>query len=310
MQSTTITKDKLKTLTTRTIDVKGRVTSLCYFPDGGINTVLVGKVDGEVEAWDLNSSSLIRQFKEHSYGVKCIIPASNISEGFFLSSGGDYKIRLWSFDDTSSVKVVAEGDHFFNAMTFVKSYNDVLVTGDERNKVRVYDVSGDGLLATLEGHSSPVTSVTEISDQGIVATGDCSGTVILWDLKTNSMISKFGDHTKNITNLFYLNKLLICSDFNQIKIWNIEDKTAKKAINPGHKESINKVALFGNGDFVATCSDDKIVKFIDMKTGFSLKSFENKQSSTSICDTSSSGKSVIVTGDKFDSKSIIVYELS
>jgi WD40 repeat protein len=306
---TTITKDKLKTLTPRTIDVKGRVTSLCYFPDGGINTILVGKIDGEVEAWDLNSSSLIRKFDEHSYGVKCIIPANNISEGFFLSSGGDYKIRLWSFDDTSSVKVVAESSHVFNVMTFVKSYNDVLVTGNSE-KVYVYDVSGDGLLATLEGHSSTVTSITEIQDQGIVATGDSSGTVILWDLKSNSMISKFGDHTKNITNLFYLDKLLICSDYNQIKLWNFENKTAKKSINPGHKESINYVALIGNGDFLATCSDDKIVKFIDMKTGFSIKSFENKQISSSICDTSSSGKSVVVTGDSNDSKSIIVYELS
>jgi WD40 repeat protein len=233
MQSTTITKDKLKTLTTRTIDVNGKVTSLCYFPDGGINTILVGKSDGDLEAWDLNSSSLIRQFKEHSFGVKCIISASNISEGFFLSSGGDDKIRLWSFDDKSSVKVVAQGSQVFNAMALVKSYNDVLVTGGNSEKVYVYDVSGDGLLATLEGHSSPVSAVTEIKDQGIAATGDFSGTIILWDLKTNSMISKFGDHSRNITDMFYLDKLLICSDNDQIKLWNFENKTAKKSINPG-----------------------------------------------------------------------------
>lgn len=75
------------------------------------------------------------------------------------------------------------------------SYNDeVLISADRSGKVLLTDASSGKTIGSLVGHSDMVRFVRAHPSKPIVATGDTTGILRLWDLESRNVISKITHH--------------------------------------------------------------------------------------------------------------------
>jgi WD40 repeat protein len=72
-----------------------------------------------VHAFEIPSEKLIRKYDGHDNNVvKSIVSASSVSDEFSISGCKDYSIKLWNFEETSSVTTLS-APYEVNRLTFL-----------------------------------------------------------------------------------------------------------------------------------------------------------------------------------------------
>ena len=169
-----------------------------------------------------------------------------------------------------------------------------VMTGCKDSKIRVLNSTTRQLLHTLEGHDKPVTSLACVDDW--LVSGSWDGTAKLWNWKTKALIATLPDHENSVcvaivgrpssdtdtstSTLRIITGSAGKSQNNQVRdhtvrSWNVNLITGQVLktyqVANDHEGPIRDVCIFslkqGDGETLATCSNDGTVKLRSFQTG-------------------------------------------
>jgi WD40 repeat protein len=160
------------------------VNSVAFSPDGLL--LANGSDDGTVKLWDVRSKTLAATL-EHSDWVYSVAFSP---DGSLLASGGGYDetVKLWDVRSRTLVETL-EG-YSYGVWSVAFSLDGLVLASGGFDQVKLWDVRSMTLVETLEGHSYGVRSVAFSPDDSLLASGSSDGTIIFWDMKPYTKVSK------------------------------------------------------------------------------------------------------------------------
>lgn len=136
-----------------------------------------------------------------------------------------------------------------------------------------------GLPATLEAHTSEVSSAIFTPDGRILATASYDSTLKLWDARQGKSLRTLAGHQNLVLSLAASpdgTMLASGANDNTIRLWDVPaDKPSSSW--QGHSAKINDVVSRPDGLVAVSVGDDKVVRVWNRKTGKLLQSLEGHQ---------------------------------
>ena len=99
----------------------------------------------------------------------------------------------------------------------------LLASGSFDGTVKLWDVGTQEYIATLEGHTDAIWSLSFSPDGSLLATGSSDSTVKLWNVQTQESIATLEGHRWEVTSVSFSpdGSLLASESFGTIKLWDV-----------------------------------------------------------------------------------------
>ena len=215
-----------------------------------------GPGDNSLKLWDINEMKCKHTLKGFSWGLLAVI---QLKDGRICTGSGDNCISLWEYDSFVHVgDIFCHSDHI-RALYQLSDESKVLSCGDD-TMIKVSDIKEMKCVATLSGHTKPVTRAIQLKNGRIIS---CSKdmTIRVWDLKTQKGIAVLKGHTGAVNYVTELanGTVASCSDDKSLRIWNLTNGVCVGNYIK-HTASVFQVIQIKDGR-LATCSKDCTMNF-------------------------------------------------
>ncbi|KAG9122589.1 general transcription repressor, partial [Ceratobasidium sp. 392] len=233
------------------------IRSVCFSPDG--KYLATGAEDDQLRVWDVSTKQV---YKNLDGRTKETIHSLNYSfDGRLLVSGsGDGTVRVWGVEtDESKVLRKNEFSEDDTEVTSVSVSPDgrLVAGGSLDGLVRIWEIESGALVECLNRHRNGIYTVVFMPDSRRLVSGSLDRTVKLWDL---------GDFLSSP----HWNEPLPESETIRSG-WKSKEGSEKGSICmtsfSGHKEFVLSVAVSPGGEWIASGSKDRCVRFWDPKAG-------------------------------------------
>jgi len=168
-----------------------------------------------------------------------------------------------------------------------------VVTGDDSQKVRLWDVTSGKELDTLAGHTAAVSSVAYTSKTTVVS-GSADKTVLIQSIQPVwSLVAQLGADAKDPTKVGAspISNRALCLDFSpdgkllavgggdpsrsgEIMLWDVTTGKVVRTFTDAHSDTVLGLRFSPTGKSLLSGAADKFVKIFDVATGKFVKSFE------------------------------------
>ncbi|GAB1214391.1 hypothetical protein ATERTT37_003553 [Aspergillus terreus] len=253
--------------------------SLCSAFLPGDKIVVVGNKDGQLEVFDIASSTLLDTINAHDGPVWSLHVHP---DGKSLVSGSaDKSAKFWNFqvvqEDIPGTKRTTPRLKLVHTRT-LKVSDDILnirFSPDARllavalldNTVKVFFADSLKLFLNLYGHKLPALSMDISWDSKLIVTCSADKTVRLWGLDFGDCHKAFLAHEDSIMAVAFVptnkegngHNFFSASKDRLIKYWD-GDKFEQIQKLPGHHGEIWALAISHNGEFVVSASHDKSIR--------------------------------------------------
>jgi WD40 repeat protein len=215
---------------------KGLVRSVCFSIDDSI-VYSAGK-DQIIRAWSVPDLELVEEFVGHDKQINAISVSPN---GAWLASvADDGSVRLWSLDGKESRRLVGHPTW----VSDVAWLSDTeLISSAADGVMSLWTVEGHGM-KPLYGHVHPVLSVAACPKNRIIASGDRSGLIRLWDGDTGQTIESLNGHNGPVSDLAFDSMghfLMSASGDRSVVLWDTVSRAVLGRF-PGHLREVVSVA--------------------------------------------------------------------
>ena len=254
--------------------------ALCCSFLPGDKVAIVGTKDGEIEIFDIASSTLIDRIKAHDGSIWTL----NVHpDGRSVATGSaDKSVKFWNFEivheDIPGTKRTTPRLKLIHSRT-LKVDDDVLsvcFSSDSRllavstldNTVKVFFVDSLKPFLNLYGHKLPVLNMSISSDSSLIATCSADKNIRLWGLDFGDCHKAFFAHSDSIMQVSFIphpvskdesHLFFSASKDCTIKSWD-GDKFEQIQKLQGHHGEIWAMAVSRTGDFIVTASHDKSIR--------------------------------------------------
>ena len=253
--------------------------ALCSSFLPGDKIVLVGNRNGELELFDIASSSLIDTVKAHEGPVWTM----HVHPGgrSIATGSADKSVKFFDFEvmqeEVPGTKRTTPRFKLVHTRT-LKVADDILsvrFSPDSRlialslldNTVKVFFVDSLKLFLNLYGHKLPVLSMDISYDSKLIVTCSADKNVRLWGLDFGDCHKAFFAHQDSIMQVVFVphnqdgngHHFFSASKDRMIKYWD-GDKFEQIQKLQGHHGEIWALAVSRTGEFLATASHDKSIR--------------------------------------------------
>ncbi|KAJ5816238.1 Small-subunit processome Utp12 [Penicillium robsamsonii] len=253
--------------------------SLCSAFLPGDKIVVVGNKNGELEVFDIASSTLLDTIKAHDGPVWSLQVHPDGKS--MVSGSADKTAKFWNFqvvqEEIPGTKRTTPRLKLAHTRT-LKVNDDILnlrFSPDSRllavslldNTVKVFFVDSLKLFLNLYGHKLPVLSMDISYDSKLIVTCSADKTVRLWGLDFGDCHKAFLAHEDSIMAVAFVphnkdgngHNFFSASKDRIIKYWD-GDKFEQIQRLVGHHGEIWALAMSHTGDFIVSASHDKSIR--------------------------------------------------
>lgn len=254
--------------------------ALCCAFLPGDKIVVVGTKAGDLELFDIASSTLIESFKAHEAAIWAlqIHPDGRAC----VTGGADKTVKFWDFeiiqDEVPGTKRTTSRLRL-NHSRSLKVNDDILslcYSPDGRllavstldNTVKVFFNDSLKLYLNLYGHKLPVISMSISSDNKLIATSSADKNIRLWGLDFGDCHKALFGHNDSIMAVQFIpapatpeesHFFFSASKDKSVKTWDGEKFQQVQKLN-GHHGEVWALAVSRTGDFAVTSSHDKSIR--------------------------------------------------
>ena len=253
--------------------------ALCSAFLPGDKVVVVGNRNGELELFDIASSSLIETVKAHDGPVWTLHVHPDGKS--VVTGSADKTAKFWSFEivqeEIPGTRRTTPRLKLVHTRT-LKVSDDILsirYSPDSRllavallaNTVKVFFVDSLKLFLNLYGHKLPVLNMDISYDSKLIVTCSADKNVRLWGLDFGDCHKAFFAHQDSIMQVAFIphnqdgngHHFLSASKDRMIKYWD-GDKFEQIQRLSGHHGEIWAVAVSRTGEFLVSASHDKSIR--------------------------------------------------
>jgi U3 small nucleolar RNA-associated protein 12 len=244
--------------------------ALCSAFVPGNKHVIVGTKTGQLEIYDISSSSLIESIDAHD-GAIWSLQIRPDKKGFVTGSA-DKDVKFWDFQLVEDEKTGVRRLSAIHMRTLRMS-DDVLCVRYSQNQkliaislldstVKVFYHDTLKFFLSLYGHKLPVLSMDISSDNTLIATASADKSIKLWGLDFGDCHKSIFAHQDSIMQCQFVwgtHYLFTVSKDKLVKYWDC-DKFENIQKLEGHHSEVWALAVGKYGNFVVTGSHDRSIR--------------------------------------------------
>uniref|UniRef100_A0A0G4GH23 Pre-mRNA-processing factor 19 n=1 Tax=Chromera velia CCMP2878 TaxID=1169474 RepID=A0A0G4GH23_9ALVE len=241
-----------------------RVTQCLFHPQ--YDAILSTSEDKSLRVWSMGGNGKYacnHVIRKHTAAVNGLAIHPIITHAGTASADAS-----WAFVDLQVGQVVqsfVQGEVPLKSCSF---HPDGLImgTGDMNGNIHMWDLTGGGHRATLEGHTGPITSLSFSENGYFLASSSADGTVRVWDLRKTATLHNItiGDGSKAVNQIVfdYSGHYLTVAGSPNVHVFRLEGKAAcpETAVFSGHNAAVSSVAVAQNMEWIVSAGMDRAVK--------------------------------------------------
>ncbi|KAI7864097.1 WD40-repeat-containing domain protein [Spinellus fusiger] len=246
--------------------------ALCSTFLPGNRHVLIGTKTGELELYDIGSSSLIESVKAHDGAVYSL--QTRPDKRGFVTGSADKDVKFWDLDMIEDKASAAKAKRLtFTHMRTLKMSDEVLCVrySPDQNllavslldtTVKVFYHDTLKFFLSLYGHKLPVLSMDISSDSTLIATCSADKNVKLWGLDFGDCHKSLFAHQESVMSVQFVHGthyFFTVSKDKTIKYWD-GDKFENIMKLEGHHGEVWALAISRQGSFIVTGSHDRSIR--------------------------------------------------
>jgi WD40 repeat protein len=269
------------------------IRDIAFSPDG--QRLATASYDHTIRLWDLKTARVVTN-PHWDDGMNARRIGLNIERLVTISSGN--KTRVWTLNSDDPVAVFANSSRQYEDDPIALSPDNMrLATSPGDNTVRIWDVMGGRLIATLRGHTEEIECIAFSLDGRRVATSARDDIIVgaregirLWDASTGQLIKTLNhDDNDIIINIYDMefspdgHQLAVAVNGGVI-LWNVETGEINKEFgnelgwNGSSRERL--IAFEPDGARLAAASNDAALEW-DVASGSLVATFATNRSEVS-----------------------------
>ena len=225
--------------------------------------------DYTVKIW--SNWNLIQNYTGH---ISNVYDLEWITSDTIASGSYDQTIQIWSIS-TGQTQRTIQTESGVRALQLLNNRFH-LACGILNGPIKIYNLNDGSLVKTLLGHLSHINDLILIQNGDLLASSSYDNSIRIWNLTTNKEKLILNGHSTYVYGLKLIGSNILasgCYDAS-IMLWNTTDGTEIRQLT-GHKNGILwSVDYLSNGQTLVSGSEDKKIKFWNLKTGECLKTKE------------------------------------
>ncbi|MEO1050244.1 MAG: caspase family protein [Bacteroidota bacterium] len=242
---------------------------------------LTSNADYTAKLWDIASGDVVRTLAGHDDLLTTvdISPDGKLA----VTAGFNTYAKIWDLptgETLKEFKVNPEKGLGFGVNAKFSPDGKWIAFGNDNRTVTIYDLESEELVYEFkreEGWCGGCATYIEFSSDGSwLLFGSNNGAFKTWNLKTGKEDKVFvaeWDEFRAI-DISHDDSLIMLAGEDSVKVWNYASGDLVLNLGGIHEEPINEAALSPDGRFIATASDDRTVKLLDLKTGEEVKTLQ------------------------------------
>jgi WD40 repeat protein len=219
----------------KTLEHSSEVYSVAFNHDG--TKIVSGSDDKVVRIWDVKTGELLKTLEGHKRRVKSV--AFNIGK----------------YDKKPSTKIVSGTPSDTNNEPF----------GTPEKSLRVWDLeTGEFIRMKNPG---TVNSAAFNHDGNLIVSGNFTGQVSIWNVKTGELLKKMIGHTNGVPSVVFNHdgtKIVSGSRDKTVRVWDVATGNLLKILK-GHTKDVNTVAFNHDGTKIVSGSHDETIRVWDIE---------------------------------------------
>lgn len=260
-------------------------------PPADVIQLAIGGAQGKIKIWRNGEKAPIQTLLGSASPVTSLAFSPTIDSIIAGNERGE--ITQWKLDSASSIVssdsaslVVLSAD----GKTFAAAHGPAVV---------VYDSQTNLPLATLRGHTKPVSAMAFSPDGTKIVTGGEDHAVILWDWSQPKFpqIASFTEHAGPVRGVALnadATKILSGGDDNVVRVTTI-DSSIEPVVFTGHSAGVVAVAWLG-GSQPVSASADKSVRFWNLADGKVIRTISAPTAIADMTATVNGAKLIVAAG--------------
>jgi tricorn protease-like protein len=155
-------------------------------------------------------------------------------------------------------------------------FSDLVVAEADLRQVNLAGVNFQNadLATSIFSETLGIAMSIDISPNGqIVAVGDSSCMVYLWNIATHQLLATFEGHTGWVWSVVFSpdgNTLASSGSDTSVRLWDVQTHQCLRVLR-GHQDSVRAIAFDKGGQYLASGSSDHTIHLWDVQTGECLR---------------------------------------